>query len=68
MHECPVTLIDLRFSVISFFLIWGAVLMSLVGAIALVKSKPRYVTLTVAGLAVAMWVIGSVIGALTKSS
>lgn len=62
------TTIDLRFSVISFFLIWGAVLMSLIGAVAFVKSKPRYVTLTMAGLALAMWVIGSVVGALTKAS
>lgn len=57
--------IDLRFSVLSFFLIWGALLLTMLAAILFVRDLPRRQTITVTIAAVILWTAGTLVPLLT---
>lgn len=51
--------IDLRFSVLSFFLIWGAMLLTILAAVCFILDRPRSQTILISIAALAMWTAGT---------
>lgn len=58
-------LLDLRFSVLSFFLIWGALLLTTLAAVLFVRDSPRRRTITVTIAALGLWIAGALVPVLT---
>lgn len=58
-------LIDLRFSVLSFFLIWAALFLTMLASIMFVRDLPRRQTIIVTAAALLMWTAGTLVPILT---
>jgi hypothetical protein len=61
----PMLLFDLRFSVLSFFLIWAALLLTCVAVLLYVRGLPPRQTLVVGAAALALWTAGALVPVLT---
>lgn len=57
--------IDLRFSVLSFFLVWGALILTMITAVAYVYDRPRRQTTILVIATLALWLAGTLIPILT---
>jgi hypothetical protein len=58
-------LFDLRFSVLSFFLIWGALILTALAALVYVRGLPRHQTVVITIAALALWIAGTLVPILT---
>lgn len=58
-------LFDLRFSLISFFLIWGALILTALAALVYVRGLPRRQTVVITLAAFALWIAGTLVPILT---
>lgn len=57
--------IDLRFSVLSFFLVWGALMLTVATSILFIRDRPRCHTIVLGVVALLLWTVGTLVPILT---
>jgi hypothetical protein len=57
--------IDLRFSVLSFFLVWAALLLTVCTSVLFIRDRPRRHTIVLGVVALLLWTAGTLVPILT---